>query len=64
MPSENKPGLDTVGWLKLALKVAENDLDNLASVFTLAHDELRKRGVMPEVPKSSGSDGVFGSVQT
>ena len=42
---ENQPVWTTVGWLKLAIQVAENDLENLLDVFEVARTELRKAGV-------------------
>ena len=39
---ENQPVLTTVGWLKLAIKVAENDLENLVDVFNVARTELAR----------------------
>jgi hypothetical protein len=53
--AEDQPVLTTTGWLKLALKVAENDLEHLADVFNLARDELRKynNGEPEDVSQSS-----------
>jgi hypothetical protein len=39
---ENQPVLTTVGWLKMAMKVAENDLENLLDVFNVAREELAR----------------------
>ena len=52
---ENQPVLTTTGWLKLALKVAENDLEHLIDVFNVARDELRKynNGEPEDVSQSS-----------
>jgi hypothetical protein len=41
---EDQPILTRAGWLKLALKVAANDLENLQTVFNIATEELRLEG--------------------
>ena len=42
---DNSPGLDTVGWLKFVVRVAQGDLDNLADIFLEADGHLRDMGI-------------------
>jgi hypothetical protein len=53
---ENQSVLDTVGWLKLVLLVANNNLVDLEEVFSTADKQLKSRGIT-YVP-SGKSDAV------
>ena len=64
--ADKKPILDTAGWLALAIKIASNDMKNLAGIFDLgrslesemAYEERRKEKILAERDRASSSTAL------